>query len=190
MPRSGTRKCPHCHTFFKPNPRSKGRQKYCSQPDCQKVRKQISHKNWLKKPANQTYFRGPDNVRRVQQWRANNPYYWKQAQTNADNATPLQDPLMMQAADNEQKNTDLKSDPLQDALMAQPFVLIGLIAHLTGSALQDDIVETSRKLQQLGEDFLTHANTGDDDVTSPLAQPRTTAANSPTVQLGRSPPGA
>jgi len=191
MPCSGTRKCPHCHTFFKPHPRSKGRQKYCSHPDCQKARKQLSHKNWLKKPQNQNYFRGPDNVRRVQQWRAKNPHYWKQAQTDPDNAPPLQDPLMTQTTDNEQKSTDLKPDPLQDALMAQPFVLIGLIAHLTGSALQDDIVRTSRKLQQLGEDFLNkpNSNKGDYDVISSLTQPRTTAANSPSVQLDRSPPG-
>jgi hypothetical protein len=30
--------------------------------------------------------------------------------------------------------------PLQDVLMAQPAVLIGLIAHLVGTPLQDDIV--------------------------------------------------
>jgi len=191
MPCSGTRKCPHCHTFFKPHPRSKGRQKYCFHLDCQKVRKQLSHKNWLKKPQNQNYFCGPDNVQRVRQWRAKNPHYWKRTQADADNASPLQDPLMTQTTDNEQKSTDLKPDPLQDALMAQPFVLIGLIAHLTGSALQDDIVRTSRKLQQLGEDFLNNPNSnkGDNDVISSLTQSRTTPANSNSVQLDRSPSG-
>jgi hypothetical protein len=35
---------------------------------------------------------------------------------------------------------------LQDVIAAQPFVLIGLIANLTGSALQEDIAESSRRL--------------------------------------------
>lgn len=125
MPRLGTRKCPHCHTFFKPHSRSKGRQKYCSHPDCQKARKHLSHKSWLKRPQNQDYFCGPDNVQRVQQWRAKNPYYSKQAQTDSDNAPSLQDPLMTQATDNGKKNTVLKPDPLQDALLAQTFVCVG-----------------------------------------------------------------
>ncbi len=146
MPCSGTRKCPHCHTFFKPHPRSKGRQKYCSHPDCQKIRKRLSHQKWLKKPANQNYFKGPDNIQRVQHWRVNNPGYSTRRYCGTDNAPPLQDPLITQATDNKAKKPVLKPHPLQDALMAQPFVLIGLIAHLTGSTLQDDIVLTSRKL--------------------------------------------
>jgi len=189
MPRSGTRKCLHCHTFFKPHPRSKGRQKYCSHPDCQKARKRLSHQKWLKKPPNQNYFRGPDNVRRVQQWRAKNPGYSKKVPSSSDNTPPLQDPLITQATENKEKNDVLKPDTLQDVLMVQPFVLIGLIAHLTGSALQDDIVRTSRKLQQLGEDFLhnPNSNKGDYDVISSLAQSQTTAANPPSIQLDRSP---
>lgn len=183
MPRSGTRKCLHCHTFFKPHPCSKGRQKYCSNSDCQKARKRVSHQKWLKKPQNQNYFRGSDNVRRVQQWRAKNPGYSRKRNSTVGNASTLHAPLMMQASDNKEKKVDLKPEPLQDVLMAQPFVLIGLIAHLTGSALQDDIVQTSRKLQQLGEDFLNNPNSnkGDYDVISSLTQSRTTETNSPSI---------
>ena len=43
---------------------------------------------------------------------------------------------------------------LQDALRCQGPVLIGLIAHLSDSALQVDIAATSRRLLQLGQDIL------------------------------------
>jgi len=36
-------------------------------------------------------------------------------------------------------------------------MIIGLIAHLSDSTLQDDIVATSRRLLQLGQDVLAGA---------------------------------
>jgi len=170
MPRSGTRKCLHCQTFFKPTPRSTGRQKYCSHLECQKASKHASQKKWLKKPSNQHYFRGPENVQRVQRWREKNPGYSKKSRQSLGSAQPLQDSLITQETEKSEENSILKPDPLQEVLTAQPFVLIGLIAHLTGSALQDDIVQTSRKLQQLGEDFLHKPKQfkGEPNVTSPF----------------------
>jgi hypothetical protein len=44
--------------------------------------------------------------------------------------------------------------PLQDVLTAQPAVLIGLIAHMAGTPLQDDIVRTTGRLLRLGQDIL------------------------------------
>jgi hypothetical protein len=44
--------------------------------------------------------------------------------------------------------------PLQDLLMAQPAVLLGLIAHLGGTPQQDDIVRTTDRLLRLGQDVL------------------------------------
>ncbi len=69
MPVYGTRKCLSCGSFFHPHPRSKGRQRYCSETTCQKASKAASQKKWLSKPHNQHYFIGPDNVERVRQWR-------------------------------------------------------------------------------------------------------------------------
>jgi hypothetical protein len=43
---------------------------------------------------------------------------------------------------------------LQDVFFLQPAVVVGLIAQLTGCALQDDIAITARRLQQLGRDIL------------------------------------
>jgi hypothetical protein len=53
--------------------------------------------------------------------------------------------------------------PLQAVLNAQPRVVIGLIAHLTGATLQEDIAHAARRLQNRGTTFST-------------AQPQTTEA--------------
>ena len=183
MPRSGTRKCLHCHTFFKPNPRSKGRQKYCSTPECQKVSKSASQKKWLQKAQNKNYFCGSENVQRVQQWRSNHPKYWKTVQQSIDNKLPLQDTLITQLTDMQGKIGILNANPLQEILMAQPTVLIGLIAHLTGSALQDEIVETGRKLRELGEDFLhnTHLKKGEQNDRESFTQSPAITSNPPSL---------
>ena len=151
---SGTRKCLCCHTFFKPHVRSKGRQKYCSQPDCQKASKRASQQKWLQKPQNKDYFSGPENVQRVQQWRAKNPEYAKKASCFSHNHSPLQDDLISQVIEKKEQNPHPEHNALQEIISSQPVVLIGLIAHLTGSTLQDDIVRTGRKLRELGEDLL------------------------------------
>jgi hypothetical protein len=51
---------------------------------------------------------------------------------------------------------------IEEVLSAQPAVLVGLIAHLTDSALQEDIARSTQRLLQLGQDILSgwreHAN--------------------------------
>ena len=158
MPCSGTRKCLHCHTFFKPHPCSKGHLTFCSLPDCQLASKKASQKKWLQKPQNKNYFRGPENVQRVQLWRDKNPGYSKKSQFASGTPQPLQEILIAQDTENNEETGGLKQDALQDLLTSQPSVLIGLIAHLTGSTLQDDIVRTGRKLRELGEDLLHEPN--------------------------------
>ena len=131
MPCSGTRKCLHCHIFFKPDPRSKGRQNFCSLPECRQASKKASQKKWLQKPPNRHYFCGPENVLRVQLWRNKNPGYSTRSPPASGAPQPLQDPLITQDTENNEEIKVLKHEPLQDLLMAQPSVLIGLIAHLT-----------------------------------------------------------
>ena len=46
---------------------------------------------------------------------------------------------------------------LQDLLTAQGAVLIGLIAHLVGTPLQDDVVRATDRLLRLGQDILAMA---------------------------------
>ena len=146
------RKCRKCHEFFRPDYRNVQKQKYCAKPECRKASKAASQNRWLAKKENKNYFRGPENVSRVQEWRKHNPEYSQRKSPGAENT--LQDHLNKKIAEKQDVTKQLTQDALQDLLMTQHAVLVGLIAHLTGIALQDDIVSTTRHLQQLGADIL------------------------------------
>jgi hypothetical protein len=75
-------------------------------------------------------------------------------------APPLQDLVLTQVPD-AQGESGLKAAvqtvaprALQDLLQHQPIVLIGLLAHLSASTLQDDIALAGQRLLQLGHDVL------------------------------------
>ncbi|MBW2338037.1 MAG: hypothetical protein JRF47_14995 [Deltaproteobacteria bacterium] len=179
------KRCKHCRMLFPPDPRNGNRQKFCREPDCRKASKKDSQHRWLKKPENRDYFRCPENVTRVQQWRKANPGYWKKTQD------ALQEPLSGQDTVNIDDTNELGSIALQDLLKPQPFVLIGLIANITGLALQDDIAKTVRHLQQLGQDIINPATPtkgGRNDIKNPYFE-KSHPKSSQTVQLGRSPTG-
>ena len=178
-------KCCNCGDLFVPDARNRGRQKYCFKPAWRKASKAASQRQWLNKPENQDYFRCPDNVRRVQQWRKDNPGYRRRQKQNRTVA--LQDSLNAQAIENTSKK---RQNTLQDALIMQPTVLIGLIANFTGIALQDDMVETLLRLQQLGRDILNRSpdKGGKHDCQNPDFT-KAAAQSAQKLQLDRSPPG-
>jgi hypothetical protein len=149
------RKCKHCKKLFYPDPRNRTRQKYCSEPECREASKKASRQRWLRKPVNRDYFRSPENVIRVQQWRSENPGYWTKPPSNKN---ALQDSLSGNPVKNQSVKQTLNPDALQEILMEQHTVLFGLIAHLTGNALQDHIAVTTRRLKELGRDFLAQNN--------------------------------
>ena len=145
------RKCKCCLKLFRPDPRNRRHQRYCSASTCRAASKAASQARWLAKPENQSYFSGPVNVARVQAWRARHPGYWR----GGRGAGPaLQDVSIAQPIDSKVETANAAGSPLQEVLSAQPFVLIGLIAHIVGSALQDDIVRTTGRLLRLGQDIL------------------------------------
>jgi len=72
------RRCKNCDDLFKPDSRNLKRQKFCRKPKCKEASKRYSQQKWLMKPKNIDHFSGPENVIRVQQWRQENPEYWKQ----------------------------------------------------------------------------------------------------------------
>ena len=145
------RKCNNCSDLFWPDSRNVKKQKYCGKPECRKASKAISQARWLHKKENRDYFRTPENVQRVQEWRAQHPGYWRN-RSKPDNA--LQDHLPGKITIKQGVSGELTRSALQDHLTAQHTVLVGLIAHLTGNTLQDDIVSTTRHMQQLGSDIL------------------------------------
>ena len=151
MARGDRRKCRCCRKLFRPDPRSRGRQHYCSEPRCRRASKAASHARWLGKPENHEYWRDPCHVERVRDWRSRNPYYWRSAQRRA---TALQDLSLGQPIDLATKTANFVRSPLQELITAQPVVLIGLIAHLVGTPLQEDIAHTTERLLRLGRDIL------------------------------------
>ena len=151
--RIGKRNCRSCGDLFPPDHRNCRKQKYCSKPECRKASKAASQKRWLGK-ANRSYFRGPENVDRVREWRKAHPGYSgkkKEALQDHFSGKTLKTPPVMPSL----VEVESCSVPaLQDFFISQTAVLIGLIAHLTDSPLQDDIAKTALRLQKLGNDIL------------------------------------
>lgn len=152
MKRQRSRKCLCCREMFRADPRNVRHQKYCSKAACRKAAKAASQRRWLAKRENQNYFRGPENVARVQAWRKAHPGYWRRLRVPAGVA--LQDDCSAQPIKQSRESAHFVPDALQEVLAAQPAVLIGLIAHISDSALQEDIVRSTRRLLQLGQDIL------------------------------------
>src|SRR5262249_31560644 len=137
---------------------------------------------------NRDYFTGPTHVERVRQWRRAHPGYWRRPGTRAPHA--LQEDLPPQVPQTQLLPEALTPHALQDVFFLQTTDLVGLIAHLTGLTLQDDIATTARRLQQLGRDILygaSHFTGGSQDAQTPYLSGQ--APQSPTpVQLGGSAP--
>jgi len=153
MGRGDRRKCRGCSKLFRPDPRNRRHQRYCSEPVCRAA----SQARWLAKPENQDYFRGPINVARVQVWRSRHPGYGRGVRRTG---AALQEASPTRPVDSTALKADLTRWPLQEVLTAHPAVLIGLIAHIVGTPLQDDIVRVTGRLLQLGQDILSLSAAG------------------------------
>jgi hypothetical protein len=149
-------KCLHCKSLFVSDYRNRGRQKYCSAPECQSVSKRQSQQRWLSQPQNRDYFRGSENVQRVQQWRTEHPGYWKRQ--------PRRPRRALQETCSEQGPTQQELPPAQAPQVSRPALqelcevktplLVGLIAQFSDTALQEDIVAYTRRLIAKGQDIL------------------------------------
>jgi hypothetical protein len=145
-------KCRICGDLFAVEPRNRQRQKYCAKRECKVAGKASRQRRWASKPENRDYFCGPDQVQRVRDWRAAHPGYWRRMRRAGGDT--LQDALVTQAIDVQRETASSAETALQDAMRCQGPVLIGLIAHLSDSALQADIAAISHRLLQLGQDIL------------------------------------
>jgi hypothetical protein len=170
MAKSGQRKCLNCCDIFDPDRRNVARQHYCNKTDCRRASKAAAQAAWLAKPQNSDYFSDPLHVKRVQAWRAAHPSYGR-ARRKAPPA--LQDTLPLQAIDSIEETSNRGEIPappappaLQDALTTLKPMLTGLIAHVFGFALQDDIDMTMARLVQLGTDITYRSHRHEDHQTS------------------------
>jgi hypothetical protein len=190
MARQEDHSCLFCGALFVADPRNARHQKYCSEPNCRKASKAASRRAWLNKTENHDYFRGPDNVARVQSWRAAHPGYWRrpkdQRRAAAELTLALQDVCPAQQIEITEDYQDVLQPALQDLLLDQSAVLIGFIAQFTGSTLQDDIARSARRLVELGHDILA-GRSSDDHQTRTLSGAN--PADTGSIQLGRSPLG-
>jgi len=151
--RRGRRKCRGCKELFSPDYRNGHHQEFCGKADCRRASKAASQARWRRKPGNREYFRGAENVQRVQEWRRAHPGYWRKKSSGSN---PTQNPPG-QNVKPEQSSCNAPGQSartLQDVCRAQDPVVIGLISMLTGSTLQEDIASTARKLQARGRDIL------------------------------------
>ncbi len=146
------RKCKHCGQWFHPDYRNVDRQKYCPKDECQKASKAASQERWLSKPKNRDYFKGEENVRRVQLWRAAHPGYAKRKPPQAREA--LQDDCQVKTKQLQGDSSSLVARALQDVCSPKGELLLGLIATLIDCTLQDDIAEAALKMKKLGQDIL------------------------------------
>lgn len=168
------RKCLHCKAFYVPDRRNLRHQRYCSKPDCQRASKRQSQRRWLAKEGNQNYFRGPDNSRRVREWRAAHPGYSRR-KTPAP-AEPLQEVCPAQSPQPQAVAVTAISHALQDIFPMQAALVVGLISTMTGSVQQEDITAASRILIRKGQDILGFVpadgspSTAYEDQTSPLSR--------------------
>jgi hypothetical protein len=142
------RKCLCCKEFYRPDHRNLRHQCYCSKPAYRKERKAQSQRQWLQRPENQSYFRGPQNSRRVEVWRKRNLGYWRKKKTPVQ--VPLQEVCQEQVAPNEGVSSEKASDALQEVLLMQPAVVVGLISMMAGNSFQEDIVAIARVMIRTG----------------------------------------
>jgi hypothetical protein len=145
-------KCRNCGEFFLPDYRNVDRQKYCRKDECKKASKAASQKRWLAKPENQDYFKGEENVRRVQLWREDHPGYAKRKPPKSQEA--LQDSCRRNTKQFQDDRSMLIDGALQDFCSPKGELLLGLIATLTDCTLQDDIAAAALKMKKLGQDIL------------------------------------
>lgn len=142
--------CLHCNELFRPDPRNRTRQRYCSQAACQKASKRASQARWLAKPANQDYFRGPANTERNRGWRAAHPGYWKRPQRSC----AQQDSSSAQQSGNQPLKSVQAAPAQQDPSALQLALFVGLIANLAASTQQETIDRSMRRLHDLGREVL------------------------------------
>ena len=191
MSSAAARKCLCCNEKFLPDARNRRHQQYCAKDACRKASKAARQARWLAKPENRDYFRGRANCERVRQWRLANPGYSRRK--TAARPAALQDVSNPQLVENQRPMPSCTPAPLQDDLLLQPALIVGLIAVLTGHGVQDDIVRSVRLFTNRGLDILRMVPGGPElhsheKQTAPVSG--TPAPRAPPVQLDRPTPRA
>src|ERR1019366_7022422 len=140
-------KCRHCHRRYSPDPRVRNRERYCSRLDCVKASRTAAQRKWLGKAENRDHFNGLAELVRVQNWRGAHPGYWRRRTRVGRYVT------------SGKLAEVVREFALQDMIDTRFSLVVGLVSHLTGTALQDEIANEIRRLILLGHVIL-HQTTG------------------------------
>ena len=140
------RRCLNCKQLFLPDLKSRYHQKFCSAGECRKTSKARSQKLWKEKPQNRSYWCGPEHVERVRAWRKANPAF------SGRKANRGKAPRKPVASAKIQRGVNFQ--PLQDDLLPEDPLIVGVISALAGSSLQDDIVVMCKHLIAKGREIL------------------------------------
>ena len=151
MKRRRRRACHHCGVGFVPKPHNHKKQHYCGATECQTVSKRVSQARWRKK--NPDYTCGRLAVQRVQEWRAQNPGYWRSKKAPLEK-TPLQNNCISQTVDEQLDSATLEEIALRDNCITQLPLILGLMSTLSGFTLQEDIDRFGRELHKKGRQIL------------------------------------
>ncbi len=184
MQRRRRRKCHHCGKLYEPDARNAYHQKSCTDPDCRKASKAASQLRWRRSPKGRDYFRGSANVLRVQAWRLAHPGYWRRGRKSA---SPLQEVSPPKPLGVKEDKPEINAHALQDFSSPEGLLLLGLVANLTGSPLQEHIASTTQRLILLGQQVQGRGPRHES--AQACAGPATVAAGAGAVQLGGSPAG-
>ena len=139
-------KCCCCRATFQPDARNRYHQKFCSRPRCRRASKRASQRRWVNKAENRAYFCGPENVRRVQEWRKAHPDYSRKPRSASAGA--LQENCASKSAGKTQGGLDsppVHASALQEVCRQELPLLVGLIARIQPCALQKAWQSTSRR---------------------------------------------
>jgi hypothetical protein len=143
MSTQARRRCLHCLHPFVPDYRNTYHQRFCSDHECRRASKRASQQRWLAKPQNRNYFREPDNVARVREWRLTHPGYWR---TNWHRCASSQPPELPSVPPAEATVTLPPTRTLQEFCRSKSSVLARLVSRLSRCALQDDIAHCAAQV--------------------------------------------
>jgi len=155
--------CQRCGERFVPDFRNRYRQRFCRDPKCRKASKAESQRKWLERTPD--HFRGPANVKRVQDWRRAHPSHPRPAvrkasrsstDTAVGRATSGNPSPASTSSASEEASLQDPCGSLQDFIIQNPLI-IGLIVKVCGCALQEDIAPAISKLIEIGVGFQSRA---------------------------------
>lgn len=137
------------------DPRVAWRQRYCPRVGCKAAGQSKARSRW--RSENPDHFKGFANLLRVQDWRRDNPGYWRR-RTRVGRYSlrgPLGDAARLCA--------------LQHVIDTHFSLVVGLLSRLTGSALQHEIADEMRRLMLLGHGIITQSVDPSDGPAQPPA---------------------